>query len=300
VVDNGVERGRRVLVTGASSGIGRATAHRLAAQGARLVVSSRAQAVLDEVAAECTARGAADVLVCPADVGDRAAVERLFAAADERYGGLDAVVHCAGVVTYGRFEDVPADVFDRVVQTNLVGTANVARCSLATFHRSGRGSLVIVGSVLGKMVAPLMSSYAATKASVYSLARVLQIEARSHADVHVSVISPGGVNTPIYDQAGSYSGHGGSPPPPVVGADRVARQCVEAIDRPVRDRNVGVLNALMVAGFRVLPPVFDFLVSPLLSALGQGRGKVGPNPGNVLAPRPEGERVDGRWPHLWG
>lgn len=66
---------RRVLITGASSGIGRATAHRLARQGARLVVSSRSAATLDEVAAECRARGATDVLVCPADVGDRAAVE---------------------------------------------------------------------------------------------------------------------------------------------------------------------------------------------------------------------------------
>lgn len=295
-----VKRGRRVLVTGASSGVGRATARRLAQQGARLVISSRSESVLDEVAKECLDRGAQDVLVCPADVGDRAAVERVFATAEERYGGLDAVVHSAAVVAYGRFEDVPAEVFEKAVQTNLVGTANVARCALAAFDRSGAGSLVLVASVLAKIVTPLMSTYCATKAGAYGLARALQIEARSTPGVHVSVISPGSVNTPIYDQAASYSGRGGNPPPPIVSADKVAERCVEAIDRPVRDRNVGVLNSVMVAGYRVLPPVFDFLVSPLLSTLGLGRSKVPPHPGNVLEPTPEGEAVEGRWPHFWG
>lgn len=299
-MDDEVKEGRRVLVTGASSGIGRATARRLAQQGARLVLSSRSESVLDEVAKECLDRGAGDVLVCPADVGDRAAVERAFAAAEERYGGLDAVVHSAAVVAYGRFQDVPAEVFEKAVQTNLVGTANVARCALAAFDRPGGGSLVLVGSVLGKIVTPLMSTYCATKAGGYALGRVLQIEARSTPDVRVSVISPGSVNTPIYDQAASYSGRGGNPPPPITSADRVAQRCVEAIDQPVRDRNVGVLNSVMVAGYRLMPPVFDLLVSPLLSTFGLGRTKVAPNPGNVLEPKSAGEAVEGRWPHFWG
>jgi short-subunit dehydrogenase len=159
---------------------------------------------------------------------------------------------------------------------------------------------VLVASVLGKIVTPLMSTYCATKGGAYALARVLQIESRSKPDVHVSVISPGSVNTPIYDQAASYSGRGGNPPPPIVSADRVAQRCVEAIDRPVRDRNVGVLNSVMVAGYRLLPPVFDALVSPLLSTFGLGRKQVAPNPGNVLHPQPDGESAEGRWPHFWG
>jgi short-subunit dehydrogenase len=284
-------RGRRVLITGASSGIGRATAHRLAQQGARLVVSSRSEAVLAQVAEECRQRGAEDVLVCTADVGERAQVERLFAAARERYGGLDGVVHAAAVVAYGRFEDVPPEVFDKAAQTNLIGTANVARCALAAFRQPGGGSLVLVASVLAKIVAPLMSVYCATKAGGYNLGRVLQVEARS---------TPGSVNTPIYDQAASYSGRGGNPPPPITSADRVAQRCVEALDRPVRDRNVGVLNSVMVAGYRLVPPVFDLLVSPLLTTFGLGRKAVDPNPGNVLEPQPDGEAVEGRWSHFWG
>ena len=291
---------RRVLVTGASSGIGRATAHRLAAQGARLVLASRSREVLEEAARECTARGAEEVHVVPTDVGDRAAVEALFDTAVEALGGLEAVVHAAAVVAYGRFHDVPPEVYDAVVRTNLTGTANVARCALRLFEPARAGSLVLVGSVVAKIATPTMSSYVSSKAGVYGLARTLQLEARRIPGVSVSLVSPGSVNTPIYDQAASYAGHGGNPPPPLVTSRAVAERCVAALDDARRDRNVGVANALMVAGFRLLPPVYDALVGPLLTRFGLGRAAVAEHPGNVLEPRPDGEAVEGRWPHFWG
>jgi len=290
---------RTVLVTGASSGIGRATAHRLAAQGARLVLAARSEESLERTRQECLARGAEEVLVVATDVGDRDAVADLFARAEDGFGRVDAVVHSAGVVTYGRFEDVPPEVFDRVVATNLVGTANVARAALRAFGAGG-GSLVVLGSVLGKMATPYMSPYASSKWAVQGLVRTLQIEARARRNVHVSLVSPGSVNTPIYDQAGSYTGRPGHPPLPVISADRVARAVVSALDKPGRDIAAGPANLVMVAGFRLLPGLFDLLVGPMMRVLGQGRGSVGPNPGNVLEPQPEKEAVRGRWPHLWG
>jgi short-subunit dehydrogenase len=291
---------RRVMVVGASSGIGRATALRLAAQGARLVLASRSREVLEQVGRECTARGAQGVLVVPADIGDRADVEILFAEATERFGGLDAVVNSAAVVAYGRFHDVPPDVYDQVVRTNLIGTANVARCALQLFEPSRAGSLVIVGSVLAKIATPTMSSYVSSKAGVYGLARTLQVEARRIPGVNVSLVSPGSVDTPIYDQAATYTGRGGHPPPPVTSPDKVAEHVVRAIDHPQRDDNVGLGNAVMIAGFRLLPGVFDLLVGGLMSALGQGRTKIEEGPGNVFQPRPEREALRGRWPNLWG
>lgn len=289
-----------MLITGASSGIGRATAHRLAGEGARLVIASRSRETLEEVARECQARGAEDTLVVPTDVGHRPAVEALFEAAVEAYGGLEAVVNSAAVVAYGRFHDVPAEVYDTVVRTNLTGTANVARCALRLFEPAQAGSLVLVGSVVAKIATPTMSSYVSSKAGVYGLARTLQLEARRIPGVSVSLVSPGSVDTPIYDQAATYTGRGGSPPPPVTTPEKVAERVVHAIDHPQRDDNVGLGNAVMVAGFRLLPPVFDALVGALMSLLGQGRSRVEPNPGNVLQPRPDGETVHGRWPHLWG
>jgi short-subunit dehydrogenase len=291
---------RTVLIVGASSGIGRATAHQLADEGARLVLAARSEEALEATRQECVARGATDVLVVPTDVGDREQVTRLFDEAVVRFDRVDAVVHGAAVLAYGRFEDVPADVFDAIVHTNLVGTANVARSALLMFEEQRGGSLVVVGSVLAKMVTPYLSTYATGKWGVQGLVRTLQIEARGKPGVHVTLVSPGGVNTPIYDQAGSYTGRPGHPPPPVTSPEKVARVVVSALDKPGRDIAAGSLNWVMVAGFRLLPGVFDLLVGPMMRLLGQGRDSVGANPGNVFEPRADREAVHGRWPHLWG
>jgi NAD(P)-dependent dehydrogenase (short-subunit alcohol dehydrogenase family) len=291
---------RTVVVVGASSGIGRATAHQLASRGDQLVLAARSVDALEETRQECVARGASGVLVVPVDVGDREQVTRLFDESVARFDRVDVVVHAAAVLAYGRFEDVPPDVFDKILQTNLVGTANVARSTLKVFDAQQGGSVVVVGSVLAKMVAPYLSSYSTGKWGVQGLVRTLQVEARAKPGVHVSLVSPGGVDTPIYDQAGSYTGHPGHPPPPVVSPERVARAVVSAVDKPGRDISAGPLNSVMVAGFRLVPGVFDLLVGPMMRVLGQGREAVEDNAGNVFDPIPSKESVRGRWPHIWG
>jgi short-subunit dehydrogenase len=292
--------GRVVVITGASSGIGRATAHLLAARGDRLVLAARSAETLEQVRQECVGRGAEEVVVVPTDVGDRDAVDALLQTAASRFGRVDAVVHAASVLAYGRFEDVPADVFDRILTTNVTGTANVARAALRTFDDSHDTALVVVGSVLGKITTPYMSPYGTSKWAIQGLVRTLQIEARERPRVGISLVSPGGVNTPIYEQAGSYTGHAGHPPPPVYSPERVATAIVAALERPGRDITVGFANAVMVAGFRLLPGVFDLLVGPLMRLAGQGRASVDPHPGNVFEPIPEREAVHGRWPRIWG
>ena len=291
---------RTILVTGASSGIGRAVAHRLSDRGDALVLLSRSAESLEEVRRECLARGASHVEVAAVDVGDAAAVDdvvdRLVASA----GRLDGVVHAAAVLAYGRFTQIPVDVFDHIIRTDVLGTANVARSALRVFEEQRAGSLVVLGSVLGKIATPTMSPYCTSKWAVHGLVRTLQIEARRTPGVGVSLVSPGGVNTPIYDLAGSYTGHLGHPPPPVSSADRVAGRVVAALDRPRRESGVGPANPLMVLGSRLLPGVFDRAVGPLMSLLGQSRVRVGPTSGNVFEPRPEGEDVAGRWPRVWG
>lgn len=289
-----------VLVTGASSGIGRATAHLLASRGTPLVLASRSPEALELARQECVGRGSPRVLVVPTDVGDRDAVEALFDCAVSELGGLAGVVHAAAVLAYGRFVDVPPEVFDRVQTTNITGTANVARAALRRFEAGDGGSLVVVGSVLGKISVPYLGSYVTSKWATHGLVRALQVEARSTPGVRVSLVSPGGVNTPVYTQCGSYTGHPGHPPPPVYPPERVAEAVVRALGRPRRDADVGVANWVMVTGFRLLPGVFDLLVGPMMRLLGQGRASVDPHPGNVLEPRPEGEAVRGRWPRIWG
>ena len=278
------------MITGASSGIGRATALQLAERGARLILASRSRAALEQVAAQCRELGAT-VHVVPTDVLDAAAVDALVGTALTEHGRLDACVHCAAVVAYGRFEDVPTEIFDRVIATDVLGTANVARAALAVMRSRRTGTLVLMGSVLGKISTPYMSSYVASKAAIESLARVLTIEQRDLPDVNVCVVSPGSVRTPVFRQAANYAGRYGRPPPPIVSPEHVAAKIVKLLDKPRPRTNVGPANRLMVFGATVTPRLFDAIVGPMMRVLGLSRTPVAPHAGNVLSPTPEGEAV---------
>lgn len=283
------------VVTGASSGIGRATVHALAGSGARLVLLARGREALEETAAEARSRGAADVLVCPADVTDADAVERAVQTAVARHGRLDAVIHCAQTMAYGRIEDVPRAAFEAVVDTALHGTANVARSALPVFRRQGGGHLVVVSSLLASVTAPLMGTYAAAKWGQLGLVRTLQQEVRDAPGVHVSAVAPGGVNTPIYYQGATWAGSTGRPPPPVYTAERVARAVVARLDRPRRLVQAGIANPLVIAGFRLLPAVYDALVGPLFRTFALAGDGAPPTEGNVFGSRPDRNAKDGRW-----
>ena len=289
--------GRVVVVTGASSGIGRATAIQLSRSGSVVVLASRSESALLAAQQDC-APGMTTVV--PTDVSRRHEVDALMDEAIRVHGRVDAVVHAAAVLAYGRFEDVPAEVFDSALQTTLVGTANVARSALRVFAAQGGGSLVVVGSLLGKIATPYMSSYLTAKWAVHGLVRCLQIEARTTSGIDISLVTPGGVNTPVYLQAGTYVRRHGRPPPPVVSPERVADAIVRRLDRPARETNVGPANSLTVLGFRFLPGVFDRIVTPLMRAGGLSPQDVPPTAGNVLQPQPSGEAVHGPWANVLG
>jgi short-subunit dehydrogenase len=285
------------LVTGASSGIGRAVALRAARTGAHLVLVARDGAALAEVADECEGLGAAGACVEPVDIGDDAAVAGAVRRTLEREGRLDAVVNSAGVVAYGALQAVPVDVFDGVLRTNLLGSANIARHVLPVLRAQGRGHLVLVGSVLGHIAAPGMTAYIVSKWGVRALARQLALENRDHAHVHVSCVSPGGVDTPIYETAASYLGVRGRPPAPVSTPERVATAILRVLDRPRDRRQVGHANGFMRAGFTLLPGVYDTLVGALFGVAALDRTTpVPPGPGNVLTPGSEGHSLRGNQP----
>jgi NAD(P)-dependent dehydrogenase (short-subunit alcohol dehydrogenase family) len=285
-----------VLITGASSGIGRATARLFAQRGAELVLLARGREALEETAVEAKAAGAADVVVCPADVLDEDALREAVDGAVTRFGGLDVVVHAAQVVAYGRIEEVPKEVYERVVDTALHGTANLARVVLPVFRRQAAGHLVVVSSLLASVATPLMGSYIAAKWGQLGLIRVLQQETRDAPGVHVSAVAPGGVNTPIYAQAGSYIGQKGRPPIPVYSPERVARSVVARLDRPRRLVQSGFANPVVILGFRLFPAVYDALVGPLLRVFALADDhRTPPTEGNVFESRPAGNAEEGRW-----
>jgi NAD(P)-dependent dehydrogenase (short-subunit alcohol dehydrogenase family) len=241
------------------------------------------------------AAGAREVVVRAGDVTEEDQVRAAVTAATGRFGRLDVVVHSAQVMAYGRIEDVPREVYETVVDTALHGTANVARVVLPVFRAQHAGHLVVVNSLLGNITAPTMGSYATAKWGQLGLVRTLQLETRDEPGISISIVQPGGVNTPIYSQAASWTGHTGRPPLPVYSPFRVARRVLSTLDRPRRVVQAGVLNHVITAGFRLVPGLFDVLVGPLLQQLAVSKDETPPTAGNVLESKPAGNATEGRW-----
>ncbi len=178
-----------VVVTGASSGIGREVALRLARRGSSLALCARGQGPLAAVAAECEAAGA-EVLQRTTDVGDEAAVERLAAATEERFGRIDVWVNNAGVIAYGRFEEIPSEVFRRVIETDLMGQVHGARAALRRFRAQGSGVLINMSSVWGRVSSPQVAPYVVSKNAVRALSECLHSELADEPDINVATIVP--------------------------------------------------------------------------------------------------------------
>jgi short-subunit dehydrogenase len=274
-----------VLITGASSGIGLATARRYARLGARLMLTARGADGLRDAKAACLHAGARDVIYHAADISERREVQDVFDAAVDRFGTLNVVVQNAAVAAFGRFTDVPAEVFDTVVHTNVVGAANVARAAIEHFSRTGHGQLVIVGSLLGHAAVPYMGGYVVSKSAITALIRMLRQETREHKGIAVHGIYPGAVDTPIYRRSANYFGRRARVLPFNDAPDKQARAIVAATEagRP-SERQVGLANRPMLIGYRLLPRVFDIIVGPLMRLGSFARDRQPPTPGNVMKP----------------
>jgi len=201
---------RVIVITGASSGIGLATALAFADQGALLVLAARGEPALQRAAQECLRRGAAGAHPVVADVTEDDAVDAVCAHAVGQFGRVDAWVHTAAVVAYGRFEDIPAHVWRRVVDTNVHGSANVARTALRQFRDQEGGTLVLLGSLLGEIATSFMSPYVTSKWAIRGLGCVLAIETRREAGRSAD---PGDRSAPGGAAAGDLRDAGGATPP---------------------------------------------------------------------------------------
>jgi NAD(P)-dependent dehydrogenase (short-subunit alcohol dehydrogenase family) len=286
---------RVVLITGASSGIGLATALAASRAGDHVVLAARGESALKEAGLGCEDAGAASVHAVATDVSDDESVGRCVAEALTISGRLDVVVHAAGVVTYGRTEVVPPAVYESVLRTNVLGSVNVARHVIPVMRGHERGTVVLLGSVIGHIGVPGMSPYVVSKWGVRALARQLQLENRDRPDLYVVYVAPGGVDTPIYEVGGNYLGFIGRPPPPVTTPEKVAARILTCVDHPRARVQVGLANGVMRFGFSVMPRLFDVLVGPLFSLMAQDRSEpVPPSAGNVMSPTPDRYGLRGR------
>lgn len=286
-----------VVVTGASSGIGRTTAQRLSRRGTRLVLAARCRETLEQAAAECAALGA-ETLVVPTDVSDLTAVQHLAQRAIERFGRIDGWVNAAAVMAYGHFEQIPWDVFRQVIETNLLGPLHGARAALPQFRAQRSGVLVSVDSVWGTVTSPYVSAYVTSKFAVRAFSECLQEGLRLEPemrDVRVCTVLPQSVDTTIFQHAANYTGRAPKPVPPIVDPERVARAIVRSLEHPRRQRSVGAFGRGLQVGRAILPSVYARVVPRAMDRLGFANSAAASGPGNVLAPLPELNRRDGGW-----
>jgi NAD(P)-dependent dehydrogenase (short-subunit alcohol dehydrogenase family) len=287
---------RVVLIVGGSSGIGLAAARAFATRGDAVVLAARSVEGLATAERLLRAGGAAEVDSLVTDVNSEADVAALVAFALVRHTRIDVVVHTATVMGYGTIEAMPGEVFESVVDTAIHGTARVARHVLPLFREQQYGTLIVVNSLLGSIAVPQMGAYATSKWGQLGLVRTLQLETRNERHIHVCLVNPGSVNTPIYYQAANFTGRVPRPPIPVQQPEKMARHIVRLVDHPRRLVEAGPVNLITIAGFRFLPFVYERIVGPLFGLAALTRTEAAPEPGNTLAANPSEERELGRWP----
>jgi len=241
---------RVVAITGASAGIGRATALRLARDGAAVAICARRADRLDETAKAIAAAGG-QALPVVADVTHEADMDRFVAAAVERFTRLDVMLCNAGFGIAGAIDDIAPDQMRKLMDVNYMGTYLAARAAMRAFRRQGHGHLIIVSSIVGKRGVPYMGAYSATKFAQVGLAECLRAEVAG-TPIHVSVVFPVSTETEFFDVMTRETGtavtraHG-----PRQHVDAVADAIARAIERPAPEvyphftsRFLGILNAL--------------------------------------------------------
>lgn len=275
-------RGRSIVVTGATSGVGYRTACLLAERGARLTLIARRQDALDRAAEECRARGA-EVIVAALDTVDEEAIDSAAVRASEAFGSLDGWVNNAAVLSAGRFEDTPSDVFRRIIETNVIGYANGARAALRRFRLQGHGVLVNTGSTLGVTAVPLLSAYVASKFAVRGFSDSLRIELLDEPNIHICTVLPATVDTPLWDHCANFTRRALRPIPPIYSPEHVAEVVVGMLEDPKPEAVAGgfgwVIRAARLVPRRVLDPVIA-----RIARLAIGSEHRPPTSGNVLVP----------------
>jgi NAD(P)-dependent dehydrogenase (short-subunit alcohol dehydrogenase family) len=283
--------GSVVVVTGASRGIGRATAKLFAERGASVVLAARQEGALVEAAAECEALGGR-ALAVPMDVADHEAVEELARRAEERFGGIDVWVNGAVLLAFGRLEDVPAAANRRVVETNLLGYMHGAQAALRRFRERDSGILINISSGFALVGSPYAGAYTATKFAQRGLGQALRGEVRG-TGVRVCTIMPGGVDTPAYRLAANYARQAVRPTGPLATPERIARVVVRCAERPRPEVIVGPSVRMLRLAHWLSPALAERAVARGIEAGAFEDGPTAPDPGNLYEPKAEWSGTDG-------
>ena len=270
-----------LVITGASSGIGRATAREAARRGARLVLASRNQNALHQLVDELKAQGAPVVAVV-ADVGNPEDHDRIVQTAMLSFGGFETWVNNAGVSIFGKLEDVAIEDQRQLFETNYWGVVYGSMAALRELRQRG-GALINVGSELSDRAIPLQGAYCASKHAVKGFTDALRMELENEgAGVSITLIKPASIDTGYIEHAKNYLDVEPQLPPPVYSPKAVADAILHAAEHPVRDVYVGGAARALSAFGQAMPRLADRVLGPQMNRAQRSR-------------RPAMERDDALW-----
>jgi len=285
-----------VVVTGASSGVGRALARAFGRERSRVGLIARTREALENAAREVRAAGG-EALVLPLDVADAGAVER---AADEvaaRWGRIDTWVNDAMVSVFSPVRETTPEEYRRVTEVNYLGTVYGTLAALRHMRAAGEGTIVQIGSALAYRSIPLQSAYCASKAAIRAFTDSLRCElAHEKSRVRVTMLQLPAVNTPQFDVVRSRLPRQPKPVPPIYQPEVIAQAVLRAARRPPRELWLASSAIKAIVGQRVVPGVLDRYLGRVGYDAQQTDEPVAPGrPDNVFAPLPGDRGAHGRF-----
>ncbi len=286
-----------IVITGASSGIGLATANMAAKQGAKVVLAARNEAALLEASREIETAGGQACYVA-LDVADADATERLAKTAIDRFGRIDTWVNDAGVDIWGKLVDIPNEDSRRLFETNFWGVVYGSRTAVAHLREHG-GALITVASVASDRAFPLQGIYCASKHAVKAYSEALRMELEEEgAPISVTLIKPSSIATPLPQQAKNYLLREPKLPSPMYAPEEVAHAILYAAAHPKRDIYVGAAGRILTILGAVAPRLTDIIGEKLLFEAQERDEPAQPRPDNLHAAGAKGgvvqEIPDGR------
>jgi short-subunit dehydrogenase len=288
-----------VVITGASSGIGREAALKFADRGAQVVLAARGGDALRELADSITANGGVAHVV-PTDVSIWEEVSALAEEAIRVFGRVDTWVNDAGVSVYGMVDEISVDEMEQVIQTDLLGPMYGCKAILPHMRRQGFGTIINVASVAGKRAIPLQAPYCAAKHGIKGFSEALRLELEhSTSGINVTTIFPTSINTPFFSHARSKMGVKPRPISPVYDPALAADAIVYAAQHPQRDVYVGGAGFFLDALERVSPALADrFMMAGDIMFKQQKTDEPYDGSDNLFEPNDNRGQVRGEFGHL--
>jgi short-subunit dehydrogenase len=278
-----------VVITGASSGIGRETALALARKGEIVIVAARRKDTLIEVLKEIEALGSTGLAV-ELDVRNYDQLKQLVETAIEKFGKIDVWFNCAGVYAAGKFDVLPPDVFHEVMAINFGGVVNGTHAVLPIFKSQGRGILINMSSIMGDLELELAIAYHTSKAAITHFTKSLRHELSKDPNIKICLVYPQGVDTPIYKNAANYSGKELKPPPPSITPKEAAEEIITLIDNPKDDLYVGG-SAYLIDRLKYIPDKIFTGVSKFFKLTHLSSDDAEPSTGNIYTPSSTQEEI---------